>query len=1407
MKINKVQRFLQHLTIIFMSVAFSSFTLWLLDSWIKYPLFIFETFTLIILYLLFNNYDLKFKIRLPIEILNLFKCLVADVLLIIFSFILLIFNLLTLNGGAIQLVLTLLCTSFLPGYALLNVLELDSYFTLLESIIMSFILSYALTDFIALITLFLTPSMRTSIILSAFIMLGLISVIRHRQRRYSVVSSTRSLVRNIDFLAILIVIIFYVFSFYLLYPGFTLLVSDPVIHYVNSVILNRVPSAYTGWDYIFSNLHESVIIALSNTTILNEQVGVLTFNFLLPIAFYSMARRLFGEEHPKLPSIATLFWVLFTNSLGGFSWVYFTKLKLSSANLSQLQILEITDDKTWHGIHYAIFGLWYVPVNIALLTIIVAFSLIVRRDIPKSKYLLLFSTLVLISYLSHPLEITFFILFIAICNMLFANKYRLQDSLLASLVGYLIVGILYSFLPYIFPRFNLSLLSIIGVTVPVLLIISSLLLSKTMRKISFKWLRGKCTFLTIFAYALIFIYMLSLFSWTSLSDSFSTSQVDEIGLVPWFIYPVILGINGLLSIIIMPYLINSYKRSNFIIFILFLLLSLLTGKFLSFLNTFYATPYRENRFIWFMKIPLALLAPVPVIWFIEKARNKNNGIKKMAVSAVIGIIVLSGISTSFLSLERWNTVVNDPRNIPSNEEMSALESLRNIFDSDPKSFLITPTSSARVMLSAPSALLGRSDLLYTAKTPEFSLYLLSFNPKFSHPYLYLSDRDVIFLQNYYLNGYLAKQLIPIIPTVFENHEVKIYNVSKVSSPNLYSEAALLIPFDQSLGDYSLAYQILSQALYNYTTYYEQDSKALNHKVVILPFDPPPNNIIEYDFKDQFEEPNNLKNWTIVSGSWKIENGTLEGGKPVTDDLGIILSNVFAQNFTAYFKVKPMNYSSNVANYISLVYSFKDKSHFRSAELFFNPSGYIVAYFRIVDGTSWAYGYTIPENSWSTTTGIKWQPGDYYEVRVVVDGNSNEMFINGKKVLSVNIDSKDGLIGLMYSRFYMVQFDDFHIKGYAKLNLREKEEYMHFISSGGNLVVLNTNGLGAFSRMVFANYSTTNIMADFISNMSYTIKLPINIFVPKLTSNATVLTWFLNDNRETSPFVVLQAIGKGKIFYINVFPIITTINQNMSLASKLYPRLGELLSLSNLPIARSDEVSSSFNPEGYCAEIKLQNETIVHSTSVVFPAFKASTLEVFLENNQQKMFSNVTELSLSEYLSVEMRSSNITVIDGKGLYTTLLIKDRLSLFPHGNNSFVLLRSNGNYFFFKGAKELRIMPNKEIVTYSRNPTSFTSSNVLFRKLSISGYSPNYNIIRASGQDFIIHGRASFTILLSDTFNAIADLSFSGSIIRDPPILVFNELSALPIAVFWTLLFLPVFVALIFFFKAKELVYEKK
>jgi hypothetical protein len=271
-----------------------------------------------------------------------------------------------INGGIMQVVLTLLCTSLLPGYALLNVSGLRQYFSRVESVVLSYLLSYIFTGLVAFLLLPVSSDYRAMLILLSYIGLGVSSVLKHK--RQPQLSTRESFARKIDLLAIILTIGFYILSLYFIYPGFALLPGTDISqHYASSIVLGRIPDLYIGSAYLFTHLYESIFIILSNSSLASVQTALAALNLILPLAFYVMAKVYLEKVDTRLPALATLFWVLFTNGFGGFAWLYFTLSKLSSIGQSLLQLLSSTADKTYNGTVYGTFGLWYVPATISWL--------------------------------------------------------------------------------------------------------------------------------------------------------------------------------------------------------------------------------------------------------------------------------------------------------------------------------------------------------------------------------------------------------------------------------------------------------------------------------------------------------------------------------------------------------------------------------------------------------------------------------------------------------------------------------------------------------------------------------------------------------------------------------------------------------------------------------------------------------------------------------------------------------------------------------------------------------------------------------------------------------------------------------------------------------------------------------
>src|SRR2546425_5842990 len=112
----------------------SLFTLWLVDSSIKYSLCAIEFATMIIVFLILDNRDIRSFPKNPFASLK-HKRHLPEYSIVISSTLLIFANILSFSLGIFQLALALLCTSFLSGYLLLRIFGIDRYLSKLETIL------------------------------------------------------------------------------------------------------------------------------------------------------------------------------------------------------------------------------------------------------------------------------------------------------------------------------------------------------------------------------------------------------------------------------------------------------------------------------------------------------------------------------------------------------------------------------------------------------------------------------------------------------------------------------------------------------------------------------------------------------------------------------------------------------------------------------------------------------------------------------------------------------------------------------------------------------------------------------------------------------------------------------------------------------------------------------------------------------------------------------------------------------------------------------------------------------------------------------------------------------------------------------------------------------------------------
>lgn len=1374
--------------IILIAAILSSLTLLLLDSWVKYPFFIGEVLVVLVLYSIVAGFDVRFVAKFSVPTIKSYTIL--DMLLIVCPLSLLILNVANVQGGILQVILTLLCTSFFPGYALLNIFGASRHFSKMEIGVLSFVVSYAFTGFLTLALLFVYQDIRTMILLSVFLGLSFFFVAKRRELGEAQTPPRQeSLVRRIDSLALVLIIGLYALYFSLLYPNMVLLPVDSVQHYGSSIVLWRSPELYTQFVYFLSHLHESAFIHLANAPETIVQTGLVTLNFIMPFTFYAMAKSYLQGIDKRLPAISTVFFSTFS----GLGWVYLAKLKLDGSVGSELNLLSLVNDKTYNNALYVPQPfLWYVPLSVSFIIVMVEFLLLRKLEIGKKSFLLIFSLLTVTSCLTHVTEAVLFSFFLCFFAFFSRSKaFRIDDALLGSIIGFAFIDFFYAILEFPFDKAS-------GFSVTIPLLITGVLAGVYLyRRLTFS--RIKIAFLSklntrilskVAIVGVALLFFLGLLTWSAVIPVFHTDALIFVGSVPWFFWPIVLGVVGFLSILSLHFFSENLEiRQMIILFVVLVIFSLLFGRILTFVNVnFNYVGYWEKRFTTYLLLGCCILAPIAFVKIYSSLGRRLKGCSRKIVAAfLIGIVVFSGIQSTFMVIEQW-TLLTDQKNLPSEQELKALNAMQDFFQQDPQAFGLTLSSQAMLYFAAASYAPTATVNFYTATSPEMPLTFLRAHD-LSHAYLYMGDNDFKLLRKY-PDSWLARHLLPSSPIVYQNDKASVYNLSAVSFPKGESEVALLEPFDSSADPahrWLYVNDILSMSQRDYSVVYDLDPTIFNRSTLILPIDLPMQYSVQHSFMNRFDETD----WMPISGTWQNTPEGFQAGSLNEQQDAILLDSRYVRDFNASLNFKLLSGDPVSLNYVSLIYDWKDQNNYKYAGIMFQAEK-SYAYF-----VSNINGILTSSPAWpGLDTGIHWQFGDSFNLTVTLSGTNLSLFTNGSKCISTEGFFTGGNLGIRMTRFNQVLFTSLETSTSNQAQLRESEDYLNYANAGGKLVVLNTNGYGYFADRLFT-ISNTTTEAFKISGVDsvFPDKLKMDTVLPKTNTETIAYYW---SGHNSTLYAAKEKVGSGEITYLNVFPIVEAIEASSDRPS--FSRiLGTLLDAAKIwikPFTYVIPELSSFQ------KVDMFGRVLVNTSSLIFPiSMDIAQVQIIGKGNNVSKLVDVSQLQVSSSVSISIKSAYLSLKDGEGFYSKLELSNVTSITADGSYMSVSASSlDGGSSKFDFVEAINLESASEILLYARQPTIQAQGVTVFQALYASG--ETFQKTLNQGQDLRINGNTIVVSYLSDKYTWSSVLDFTGSFERNPPVLGYDELSSIPQTIFWALLIVPAYLVILFIFRKVKL-----
>ncbi|MFX1517371.1 MAG: hypothetical protein ACFFC6_13790 [Promethearchaeota archaeon] len=797
--------------------------LWLFESSVKYFSIIFSLALVFLLSycLVCDHTDVYIRVRLPFasphNLIDYLFLSLSILLLLLQHMKAILYQItpLTLPIGII------LC-SFLPGYWLLRVTNFRQLSSWMEWLSLSFVLSIPLISLsYTLILKVVSVEWRPFALAVLFSIFSILLLVMQRIKKVKTSHTGKLYLPKLVLL--LIVVAFFVYVIESLYLG-PYLVPDLDInrHFATSMRLNLDTRMYRGTELWF-HIPSSAIQVLSTLPIDIFQVFTAFLALILIASFYVMANAYLHDLDKRLSIFATVFYVFFS----GFGWIYFLNSKLMLQDISyHFSLLSGSGAITLHdtGTGPGILWFWYRPWTIGFITFFLLIYLLKRDSLSKRTFFLLSAMMTITLVMTHLPEFVLFVIFLGCLAAFIPNiRLRMQDMIQSNLFA-IPFSILISSLYNVILGAEMVLSFWMMIALGGILVFSYiLLLFKRRPKYNIdKYIKNLVPIMTA-------VYLGLLLYWVVNIDKIPIHLFYGSGVIPWIYYPVLLGISGLLSIMSISIIMKRFKNHFIVIFPLMAIAAIAFGRLLSFINVnFMALEYLESRILPMVSIACSILASITILETVKKFRR----LKKKVVVLFLTLLVLGGISSTFLALEYSDFYYT--RISLTDEEKSSINYLNKL---DPWSSTLSITSRSRAITEFAPNLWQIRDIyarpLWQAKGPEYPTSILfSINGSSS---IYVHENDQLLMSKDYSDGYIAQHILPLAPIGYNSSKIKIFQLPRMSPPTFASDVVLVLPLEENNNDFLYAIDILSQSYFNYTIADIFDLNTISKaRVIIVP---------------------------------------------------------------------------------------------------------------------------------------------------------------------------------------------------------------------------------------------------------------------------------------------------------------------------------------------------------------------------------------------------------------------------------------------------------------------------------------------------------------------------------------------------------------------------------------------
>lgn len=593
-----------------------------------------------------------------------------------------------------------------------------------------------------------------------------------------------------SYLALIILIsLFFLLELFLAYPNiFRFTTNDLLYHQDEAWKLVMRPEDYGDWKYLGFHSLLSVIYAITNADSFSVMLAVIPLNLISFLIVASSFSKL------KWRSEALFIWSLFT-SLGFLAAIrYGTDYSgLDKANEASYRSLIWSQPILF----------WGLPLTLAIA--LLAFLIYTDIYVEGKRKILYTFLLTSFSFFVHIAEALVFAAYLALASLLFGG--RRSSGIGVTLAGLLLYSLYLA--PGVYEGSALS---------SSLYLLSAGLIALLFNESRERYLVASASRLFGFLSSkrdIVISLLLALYSsgviiWQLHLGEVRVSEIYYIGQVPWFFYPNLLGISGLLALLSLKEKLEEPLAS----YALLSLTALLLGRIVTQLKLAgFSVLYWEYRFPLYAAIGTAVLSAPLLRKVIEGSRSS-----KMR-ALLLSVMIFTGFSSTALSVQRWNQINSTASGsiLPPDFDFAVKSSYSN--SSHPFLLLTYYSSSVASLMHLRNTMRQLSP--WISEGPEVPLLVLSSVAGSDEVAVLTTMGDVAFLNN---DNATYNYLFMFMGPVLQAPSVSLLELSEPPRPN--ASLAVVLPSDTYFMRRSLiAYELIRRELPAHTIYSSDDPKA------------------------------------------------------------------------------------------------------------------------------------------------------------------------------------------------------------------------------------------------------------------------------------------------------------------------------------------------------------------------------------------------------------------------------------------------------------------------------------------------------------------------------------------------------------------------------------------------------